>query len=524
MGNCPKLASSKHQNIWRTHMKTIALITLFLASSLTFAGINQDMLKLAQNGNYQDLDILIADAIDYGEKIDINYQNNKGQTALMLAAAKGHDRVIRTILNYRFELFLDLESKDFKNGYSALIYASYFGCVKCTRLLVNAGADIEYISEGKRISALIIAAARVGRISDNDLYDILNILIDAGANVKARDNNKNTPLHFVVRNEHFNPIAKKLVSKGARINTKNSEGKTPLHRACGNEDASILLLNNGAYADIVDNYGDSPLHCAAQHGTFGVVERMIEEGADVNLNERRRNHNAFTLAALRSNTEVLKYLITVPGIEFKNKTKANTGIYTDALVDAAYENREEVYNLLKGLSFPQDSKDKASKMMELNFSFDYYSRNFVTLTKQALIKETSNHLFNLDNPTSELEEGYVSFEVNFKNYRDPQYGFQCKIDTGLGFSKEALSLRRTLTGNGTPGNPYKVIIRSNNPDRDFNQIELAFDSEGQRNTWITAFETGSKVKLERDALKRELTGSVWTSTIRDLSAGSTNCF
>jgi hypothetical protein len=55
-------------------------------------------------------------------------------------------------------------------------------------------------------------------------------LIEKGASLNIVDKYGHTPLHFAVREEHYE-IVKLLIEKGANLNTENKYGDTPLHKA-----------------------------------------------------------------------------------------------------------------------------------------------------------------------------------------------------------------------------------------------------------------------------------------------------
>lgn len=88
--------------------------------------------------------------------------------------------------------------------------------------------------------------------SANGLVDLVEILLDAGANINAWTNN---------------------------------EHRTPLHVACLNSTIKVikLLLNcRTSNVNVKDYLGDTPLHLAARNGDFKIVELLLRHGADVN--------------------------------------------------------------------------------------------------------------------------------------------------------------------------------------------------------------------------------------------------
>ncbi|KAL8294204.1 hypothetical protein RB597_008036 [Gaeumannomyces tritici] len=71
----------------------------------------------------------------------------------------------------------------------------------------------------------------------------------------------------------------------ADVNLKNFYGETPLSLAASNEHEGIvqLLLEGGANANLANTDGKTPLWLAAAKGYEGIVQLLLEGGADANL-------------------------------------------------------------------------------------------------------------------------------------------------------------------------------------------------------------------------------------------------
>ena len=65
----------------------------------------------------------------------------------------------------------------------------------------------------------------------NNRLDIMQKLVDAGANLEIEDSDGNTPIHFVVEQPEYYALAKYMVQKGVSLKHKNKAGGDPLNLA-----------------------------------------------------------------------------------------------------------------------------------------------------------------------------------------------------------------------------------------------------------------------------------------------------
>ena len=108
-------------------------------------------------------------------------------------------------------------------------------------------------------------------------------LLDAGADVHARNGDLLTPLHIAAAAKNH-PVAKLLLERDADPNAPDKDGTTSLHLAAEQSDVQgiQLLLDRGADPNLRDETGSTPLHNAALQGARPpVLQLLFDSGADV---------------------------------------------------------------------------------------------------------------------------------------------------------------------------------------------------------------------------------------------------
>eukprot|EP00961_Rhodomonas_salina_P264746 3578132-Rhodomonas_salina.2 len=108
-------------------------------------------------------------------------------------------------------------------------------------------------------------------------------LIREGADVTAKDNHGDTPLHWASGGGH-DGVVRLLLEHGAHADMPNDESETPLHKASGMgyEGAGRMLLEHGADVNAKNTWGYTPLHCASLYGHEGAARMLLEHRADPN--------------------------------------------------------------------------------------------------------------------------------------------------------------------------------------------------------------------------------------------------
>jgi len=122
--------------------------------------------------------------------------------------------------------------------------------VKVLELLIKKGFNVnEY---GSYKSPLHIIFEK--RSLDKEDLEMLKLLIDAGADINAKDENGRTPLFGAIES-NSRAMIELLVSLGAEVNAKDKNGKTLLATAIENSDDEIIatvLKNGGVYSQLTE--------------------------------------------------------------------------------------------------------------------------------------------------------------------------------------------------------------------------------------------------------------------------------
>lgn len=121
------------------------------------------------------------------------------------------------------------------------------------------------------------------RALDSRDHDNIVALVDAGADLEARNSDGLTPLQLAADNRSDDAVAI-LIKLGADINAASTTEKmTALHYAAKNSDTDTLKVLIAAKADLnlKDSKGLTALHHAAIEADDDNVELLAEAGADV---------------------------------------------------------------------------------------------------------------------------------------------------------------------------------------------------------------------------------------------------
>lgn len=142
--------------------------------------------------------------------------------------------------------------------------------------LLTADPPLVRATDGEGRTALHHAAGR-GHV------EVAAVLLDAGAEIDAREQDAETPLHYAAWRSHL-AVARQLIARGADLEARNRWERTPLlivARETGSAEMARLLIEAGADANVRDRGGDSPLDLAAWRGFAQLVDLLLDKGAEL---------------------------------------------------------------------------------------------------------------------------------------------------------------------------------------------------------------------------------------------------
>ena len=168
-------------------------------------------------------------------------------------------------------------------GGTPLFRAVFSGSTNLTAFLLTHGANPSARSRYHTGSSPLLTAIEQ-KYRRN--LGMVELLLDAGADVNGGDNTGATPLHKALWDSN-NELAQLLIERGADVNATNTAGFAPLHVAgiYANHKLGALLLAKGADANARDCERQTPLHRAASSLNLSnqpLVELLLAGGADIN--------------------------------------------------------------------------------------------------------------------------------------------------------------------------------------------------------------------------------------------------
>ena len=220
-----------------------------------------------------------------------------------------------------------------------LCHAAYGGHTAITRELLSMRDVDVNLAQQAGATPLYLAAQR----GHEKVVELL--LAVPGTNVNLATKEGATPLHIAVQKGHAQIVRLLLAAHGINVNAEMHDNNTTalilaLHLEL--KDIAELLLD-ASDIDIGKPLTNAmaPIHFAARNNLAGIVEKLVERGADVNL-AIAGGLTPLYLAAEQGHLESARVLLRAPGI----RVNQARGIRYVPLGVAAQSGHKEVVKLL----------------------------------------------------------------------------------------------------------------------------------------------------------------------------------
>ncbi|KAG6623385.1 ankyrin-like protein [Phytophthora cinnamomi] len=255
--------------------------------------------------------------MQYGARID--------EEALVVAASRGHEDVVRTLVGFAnadakkkaspvHQLFHKKGAEANERTYVPLISSSTLQKACSAAAAEHTELIRVLLGDGKNATSrqsVVKCAFDAVNLPDYRLLKCLAKTYETRLLLDARDKtSQSSLLHAAVKNGSAKTVLL-LIKMGADVRAQDGSGIPPLYLACarGQEVVVQTLLEKGAKCTAVGPSGETPLHIAAQENQLACVELLLEVGKVPVDDVTHDRCTALHLASQRGNTAVAACLL-----------------------------------------------------------------------------------------------------------------------------------------------------------------------------------------------------------------------
>lgn len=240
--------------------------------------------------------LLTASARPYGTALmwALEFEKKEAALALLRAGIAIPDGVVtlaaRGGMDELIPLLIARGAREVDRDH-AMHAAAKYGHASTLRLLLSLGASANEPAQNDGFTPLHLAV-------QERRIEAIKILIEAGADLEAKDHNGKTPLAW-------GPFGYRKLEKHVYESLGKPHDTTFVDP--GEAIGINLLLDAGAKIGSTDNAGDTPLHEAVRIGSVRAIEALLLRGAKTNV-KNRAGETPLSLAKTRKDPDILKAL------------------------------------------------------------------------------------------------------------------------------------------------------------------------------------------------------------------------
>ncbi len=177
-------------------------------------------------------------------------RDENDQTLLHIAALKGKLNCLKVLIGNKF----DISGEETDEELTSCLFACKNGATQCSNCLKENSVNVY----NKRLHHPLHMAAGEGH------RECVEVLIDTGGDINAKDESDLTPLHFAAGIGKVGCL-EVLLANGADVNARDNKQKTTLHiigwspkgSKAQKERCAEMLINAGADVDAKDEDGNT---------------------------------------------------------------------------------------------------------------------------------------------------------------------------------------------------------------------------------------------------------------------------
>ena len=244
-----------------------------------FIDANENLIEAAKEGDVEGVQKSLA------QGAEITAEDEDGFTSMYLAAIGGHVDVIKCLIAAGAN-----KNERGCSGETPLNVAVLQGQLNVVKYFVEE-LKVDVDQEEEDDANPLHWAAAEGHV------DVIEYLIEAGADKNKKDYNAGTPLQWAAIEGQLEVVKYFVEKLKVDVNQKNEDGETLLHLAVvkrmeenlevavqGRLDVISYLIDRwGLSVDQQDKKGNTPLHGAVWEGQIDVGKLLVEKGAQLDI-------------------------------------------------------------------------------------------------------------------------------------------------------------------------------------------------------------------------------------------------